>query len=146
MQAVVLMGIQATGKSSFYRVRFADTHVRINLDMLKTRHREARMLEVCVDTQQPFVIDNTNPSKEDRQRYVSAARSAGMTVVGYYFESAIDDALARNAGRSETKRVPEVGVRGTHARLELPSLDEGFDELHYVRLIDGTFQIEDWRE
>jgi predicted kinase len=40
MQAIIFMGIQACGKSTFYHHKFALTHVRINLDMLKTRHRE----------------------------------------------------------------------------------------------------------
>jgi len=40
MQAVIFMGIQATGKTSFYRERFADTHIRISLDMLRTTQRE----------------------------------------------------------------------------------------------------------
>ena len=40
MEAVILIGIQGSGKSTFYRERFFDTHVRINLDMLKTRQRE----------------------------------------------------------------------------------------------------------
>ncbi|MEQ9548531.1 MAG: hypothetical protein RIM23_02765 [Coleofasciculus sp. G3-WIS-01] len=41
MEAVILIGIQASGKSSFCRDRLYNTHIRINLDMLKTRHREA---------------------------------------------------------------------------------------------------------
>ena len=40
MEAVILIGIQGAGKSTFYKDRFFNTHVRINLDMLKTRHRE----------------------------------------------------------------------------------------------------------
>ena len=40
MEMVLFVGIQATGKSSFYLERFFRTHVRINLDMLKTHHRE----------------------------------------------------------------------------------------------------------
>ena len=39
MEIIILMGIQASGKSTFYRQKFADSHIRINLDMLKTRHR-----------------------------------------------------------------------------------------------------------
>jgi hypothetical protein len=34
MEAVILTGIQAAGKSTFYQERFSGTHVRINLDML----------------------------------------------------------------------------------------------------------------
>lgn len=145
MKAILLIGIQATGKSSFYASRFADTHVRINLDMLKTRNRESKLLEFCSQTQQPFVVDNTNPTRVDRASYITAAKGAGMTVAGYYFESSIEPALKRNAGRSGDRQVPELGVRGTHARLELPSREEGFDELHYVRITEDGFEVEDWR-
>ena len=40
MEAIIFIGIQATGKSAFYQQRFADTHIRLNLDMLKTRRRK----------------------------------------------------------------------------------------------------------
>ena len=40
MELILLIGIQASGKSTFFKRRYCDTHVRINLDMLKTRHRE----------------------------------------------------------------------------------------------------------
>jgi len=36
---ILLMGIQAAGKSEFCKRRFYRTHIRLNLDMLKTRHR-----------------------------------------------------------------------------------------------------------
>jgi predicted kinase len=42
MQLVILIGIQGSGKSSFFKERFVDTHIRINLDMLKTRRRGLR--------------------------------------------------------------------------------------------------------
>ena len=40
VEAVIFVGLQGSGKSTFYRERFFDTHVRLSLDMLKTRHRE----------------------------------------------------------------------------------------------------------
>ncbi|HZC19556.1 MAG TPA: hypothetical protein VE225_07575, partial [Rubrobacteraceae bacterium] len=69
MEAVVFVGIQASGKTSFYRERFFDTHLRINLDMLKTRRREQIFLRACIEAGQPFVVDNTNPSARERARY-----------------------------------------------------------------------------
>ena len=81
----------ASGKSSFYRERFFRTHVRINLDMLKTRHREKRLMEVCLETGVPFVIDNTNPAIADREPYIRAAKAAGCRMVGFYFQSRIED-------------------------------------------------------
>jgi predicted kinase len=68
MQAIIFTGIQASGKSTFYRDQFFCSHLRINLDMLKTRHREKRIFETCLEVGQPFVVDNTNPTLEDRNK------------------------------------------------------------------------------
>jgi predicted kinase len=59
MEAVIFIGIQGSGKSSFFRERFFDSHVRINLDMLRTRRREELLVSACLQGGQPFVIDNT---------------------------------------------------------------------------------------
>ncbi|CAA9524708.1 MAG: hypothetical protein AVDCRST_MAG79-423, partial [uncultured Thermoleophilia bacterium] len=72
MQAVVLCGIQASGKTSFFRDRFSDTHVRISRDLLRTEHRERRFLELCLETGQPFVVDKTNATPGHRRPYVEA--------------------------------------------------------------------------
>lgn len=144
MEAVIFTGIQASGKSSFFRERFFDTHVRVNLDMLKTRHREKLLFEACLAAKQPLVVDNTNLSRADRAAYIEPARAAGFRVIGYYFRSVIAESLPRNAGREPTKRVPEKGVLNAANRLEIPQPDEGFDQLFYVRLDEG-FVVEPWR-
>ena len=72
MEAVIFTGLQGSGKSSFYKERFFSTHVRISLDLLRTRHRENRLLALCLETQQRFVIDNTNPARADRAKYITA--------------------------------------------------------------------------
>ncbi len=76
MEAVLLIGIQASGKSTFYRDRFFDTHVRINRDMLRTRRRERLLLEACIAGLQPFVVDNTNVTPEERARSIGPAKAS----------------------------------------------------------------------
>lgn len=144
MEAVIFIGTQASGKSTFFRERFFQSHVRINLDMLKTRHREKLLVRACIEMKQPFVVDNTNPSPADRQRYIAPAKEAGFRIVGYYFQSEIVECLRRNAARSGDQCVPEAGIRGTHSQLSLPEVNEGFDGLSYVRIDDGRFHIEPW--
>ena len=39
-ECIIFVGIQGSGKSTFYKENFFKTHVRINLDMLKSRNRE----------------------------------------------------------------------------------------------------------
>lgn len=147
MQAVIFIGIQATGKTTFYVRRFLNTHVRISLDQLRTRHREARFLDACLQTQQRFVVDNTNPTKEDRKRYIEMAKDTGYEVVGYYFQSRVHVAIGRNDSRPEPEQIPPKGILGTYNKLELPSYAEGFDHLYYVSIADeGGFCVERWKD
>jgi predicted kinase len=147
MEAVILIGIQGAGKSTFYRERFFDTHVRISLDQLKTRHREKLLLRACLEGKQSFVVDNTNVTAADRQRYIVPAKEAGFIVTGYYLSSQLDEALARNRQRSGKRCIPDKGVAGTYKRLELPRRDEGFDRLYYVRIAEiGQFVVEEWSD
>ena len=146
MQAIIFCGIQATGKSTFYKQRFFNSHIRISMDLLRTRNREQRLLALCLDTQARFVVDNTNPTVAERGRYIEPAKQAGYHIVGYFFHSAAQPALARNRERAAPERVPDRGILGTRARLELPTYAEGFDELHYVRIGPaGTFMVEPWQ-
>lgn len=146
MHAVVLIGIPASGKSSFYASRFSATHLRINLDMLRTRHREQELVAACLRLQQPFVVDNTNATAAERARYIEPARAAGFRVDGFYLGAKLADCLARNASREGAARIPDLGVVSISSRLELPRLAEGFAALRYVRFAEGRFVEEDWRD
>ena len=72
--AYIMMGIQGSGKSEFCR-RFLAEVCCINLDTLKTRNNEKRQLENCIARGIDFVIDNTNPTREDRARYIPVANA-----------------------------------------------------------------------
>lgn len=145
MEAIILCGIQASGKSTFVRERWYESHVRINLDMLKTRNREDIVLFACLAAKTPVVIDNTNPTRAQRLRYLALARAAGYeSVVLYFFETTVVAALARNAVRPERNRVLELAIRGTAGKLETPSLDEGWDRLVVVSMLaSGGFETRD---
>lgn len=146
MEMILFCGIQATGKSSFYKAYFFDTHLHISMDLLNTRNKELKLIQTCLEVQQRFVVDNTNPTKTDRAYYIQMAKARKFKVIGYYFQSKIADALERNQTRHNEQRVPDKGLLGTFKKLELPTMDEGFDELHYVTLKNGTFQINKWQD
>jgi predicted kinase len=143
MEAVILCGVQGSGKTTLYRDRFLATHVRVSMDLLRTRHREAAFLQVCLDTQQRFVVDNTNATAAERRRYVEPARAAGFKVIGYLVEVDEAEALARNQERSGRARVPARGLVGTARRLIRPTPEEGFDELwHATAAPGGGWRVE----
>jgi predicted kinase len=147
MEALIFIGIQATGKSTFYHERFFNSHIRLNLDMLKTRHREKILLIACLNAKQPFVVDNTNPTAEERSQYIELAHQAKFRVIGYYFQSKLEEALKRNSQREGKEQIPEKGIRGTYAKLEIPNISEGFDELYYIVINkDNSFSILEWKD
>lgn len=146
MEAAVLIGIPGSGKTSFFKERFFSSHVHISLDLLKTRAREDRFLETCLQTRQPFVIDNTNPTRHERQKYILSAKEAGFSISGFYIQSQIEACLTRNAEREIPERVPEVAIFSIAKQLELPAYEEGFDQLFYVSLAERTFQVEEWKD
>jgi predicted kinase len=135
MEAVIFIGIQGAGKSSFFRERFFDTHVRINLDMLRTRRREELMVAACLEGGQSFVVDNTNPQPSDRERYLVPARMAGFRTVAYFFETNLREAMQRNNLRTGKQRVPAPAVAAAFKKLIPPTADEGFDEIYTVTLV-----------
>ncbi len=136
----MLCGLQGAGKTTLYRDRWLETHVRISMDLLRTRPRETALLELCLSTRQPFVVDNTNPTVADRARYVEPARAAGFRVVGYLVDASPGEALAGNAARD--RRVPERGVVGTARRFIRPAPEEGFDELWHAVAAPGGWRVE----
>ena len=144
MEAVIFCGIQGSGKSTFYNQRWADTHVRINLDMLKTRRREDILLRACLEAKQRFVVDNTNPTIQSRTRYTEPALAAGFQLIGFYFETPVGDAISRNLGRPPKQRVLPGSIVRTHKGLEPPTKQEGFDEIYVVRADGaGGFTVEE---
>ena len=132
MEMILFCGPQAAGKTTFYNRHFVGTHLRINLDILRTRRRETAIIEACLRVGQRFVVDNTNPTAEERARYLDPARAHRFRAVAYFFDVPLAVCLARNAERAGKARIPERGVRATFARLARPTLAEGFAEVRRV--------------
>ncbi len=143
-KAVIFIGLQASGKTTFYRQMLWE-YVHINLDTLHTRNKERLLLEECLRRGDSFVVDNTNPSKEDRARYIGAARAYNYRIEGYFFRSVLADCIERNRARTGKACVPDKAIACTSGRLELPSPQEGFDRLYFVRMEQGKFIVEPWK-
>ena len=143
---VILMGIQASGKSTFYKTFLANDFVRVNLDTLKTRFQEKLLLEDCFEKGLRFAVDNTNPTKLDRQRYIPRAKEEGYKIVGYFLESKIQPCVQRNGLREGKACVPERAIYATANKFERPSYSEGFNELYYVKNDGVTFTVTKWQD
>ena len=151
MEMVILIGLQGSGKSTFYRQRFAGTHTLVSKDLLRNNRnparRQAQLIEEALRAGRSLVVDNTNATMEARTELVGLARAHGAKVLGYYFHAHVKQSLERNAQREGKARVPDVAIYATMKKLVRPSYEEGFDQLFYVRAVgDMRFEVRDWSE
>jgi predicted kinase len=143
-ECVIFVGLQGAGKTTFYNERFAETHVHVSKDDFPhARNRNERQRRLIVDalaSGRSVVVDNTNPTPAVRAPVIAAARAAGASVVGYYFDVPVRLALMRNRARQGRARVPDAALLATAKKLSPPSHGEGFDRLYRVSYT-GTGEV-----
>lgn len=151
MELILFVGLQASGKTTFYRTNFASTHAHVSRDNFRNNRNPGRrqrvLIEEALRAGRPVVVDNTSPTPEDRAPLIALGHSLGVPVIGYHFHSDLAECKARNAARTGKARVPDVALYATVAKLCPPRWEEGFDRLFLVGTDGaGGFIVEPWRE
>jgi predicted kinase len=148
LELVVLVGLQASGKSTFFRERFAATHDHVSKDLFPNNRdrssRQTQLIRAALGAGRSVVVDNTNPTAEERHTPIRLGREFGARIAGYYFESDPHESLQRNDQREGKARVPAVAIFATAKKFAPPSPEEGFDELFRVRLVASGFDVRSW--
>ena len=144
-ELVIFTGVQASGKTSFYRERFATSHIHVSKDawpnLRNKDDRQRRLVTEHLRAGRSVVVDNTNPTPVERVPLIEIARVHGARVISYLFVTTVPDALRRNATREGRARISEVGIFTVAKRLVVPGDGEGFDRRFEVRLTDSGFVV-----
>jgi predicted kinase len=147
MELVLFIGLQASGKSTFYRTRLAATHELVSKDLMpnnpRPERRQRQLVEEALARSTSVAVDNTNPTPEVRAPLIALGHAFGAEIVGYWFDATAGACLARNRQREGRARVPDIAIFATRKILRLPTLEEGFDRLWRVSIVeDGAFTVE----
>ena len=74
MELVIFVGLQASGKSTFFRERFAATHEHVSKDLFRNNRdrnrRQAQLIEAALGKGVSVVVDNTNPTAGARMSLI----------------------------------------------------------------------------
>jgi predicted kinase len=140
VELIVLIGLQGSGKSTYYHEHFAATHVHVSKDLMaNTRNRDAlqmKQIDDALSAQRSVVVDNTNPTLESRAPLIAAAKRHGARAIAIAFTPDVGVCIARNKLREGKARIPVPAIFATKKKMIAPSIEEGFDEVRVVTIGD----------
>lgn len=140
-EAVIFVGLQGSGKTTYYTKHFANTHVHVSRDVQQTQERERALIRECLDAGRSFVLDNTNSTRSVRAPYIREAKAAAFRVVAYFFDTPVRAAIGRNNHRKDKKPIPVPAILRTAKHLQPPSVDEGIDDVRVMALREGNDEL-----
>ncbi|HYH10484.1 MAG TPA: AAA family ATPase [Thermoanaerobaculia bacterium] len=133
-ELIVFTGLQASGKSTYYRTHLAATHVHVSKDLMKNASdaKQRQQIIEALRAGKSVAVDNTNPTPAVRAPLIELGRAHGARVLAFFFEAVVKDAVARNRSREGNARVPDVAIYATAKKLVPPTFEEGFDEVRVI--------------
>lgn len=100
---IVLVGSPGSGKSHFCKnFLVPEGYIHINRDKLGSWQKCVAAAETALKNKSCVVIDNTNPDKETRKRYVSLAKKLSVPCRCFVLNTSIHQAKHNNAFREIT--------------------------------------------
>lgn len=136
-EAVIFVGLQGSGKTTYFADHFAATHEHVSRDIQGTAEREAALIRECLRSKRSFAVDNTNATRAVRAPYIREAKAAGFTVLCCFFDIPVRTAIGRNNHRKDKKAIPVPAILRTAKQLEPPSVDEGFEAIRVIEQVEA---------
>ncbi|XP_061197513.1 bifunctional polynucleotide phosphatase/kinase-like [Saccostrea echinata] len=139
-EVVVLVGFPACGKSFFSKTYMIPKgYVHVNRDTLGTWKKCVDMCAKSLREGQSVVIDNTNPDKETRQRYINCAKTAKVPCRCFLFTATITQARHNERYREMIDKshqpINDMIMNTFKSKLKIPELSEGFKEIVRVNFV-----------
>lgn len=94
---MVLVGSPGSGKSFFaLTYLIPEGYCHVNRDTLGTWQKCMSALESALAAGKSVVVDNTNPDKETRQKFINAAHKHGVTCRCFVLKTSMQHAKHNN--------------------------------------------------
>jgi predicted kinase len=141
---ILAVGLPGSGKSTYLENPISSDAIRLQLaddETDQTIHARVfatmrYLLRQRIALKRPVTyIDATNLTRRDRRPFITVARKHGCEIEALYFDIPLAVCKTRNASRA--RLVPDHVLDQMAAKLEPPSLDEGFTRIEVVRYLPG---------
>uniref|UniRef100_A0A8C5G2E8 PNK FHA domain-containing protein n=1 Tax=Gouania willdenowi TaxID=441366 RepID=A0A8C5G2E8_GOUWI len=141
-EVIVAVGFPASGKSTFFHDHVIPKgYVYVNRDSLGSWQKCVAACERALKEGRSVAVDNTNPDKESRKRYVDVAKAAAVSCRCFHFTATLEQAKHNNRFREMTPsdskhaKVNDMVFHSYKKHFETPDLSEGFSEILQVHFV-----------
>lgn len=137
---IIFVGLPGSGKSSYIRNNILNngkiSYQLINQDIVKNLDKCIKLCEEYMKRDMSIIIDRTNPTKKDRELFISLAKKYNYTNIRCFKmktteELALHNNIYRNITTS-TSLVPILVYRIYNKNYEAPSHSEGFTKIYPI--------------
>lgn len=133
-EVIIMVGCPGSGKSFFCEKNLVPKgYVRVNRDKLGTWQKCVKKMEEALVEHKKVVVDNTNPSREARRRYIEAAKRFNVQIRCFVMQTDSAHAKHNNKFRDLTDKthlkVSDTIIHAYFKSFEEPTVDEGFTDI-----------------
>jgi predicted kinase len=145
VKIVIAVGLPGSGKSTYFKHRgwnaiSSDEIRRLIADDPEDQTVHARVFATIrylirqrLATGRPVTyVDATHLTRWDRRPYIQLARRYGCKIEVLFFDVPVETCIERNKSRERV--VPSQVIREMSRKLQVPTLEEGFDRVIWPRM------------
>lgn len=131
---ILMVGGPGSGKTHFcYKTLISKGYIHINRDKLGSWQKCVKYLEENLERKQSCVVDNTNPDKESRVRFLQVAKKFNIDCYCFVMSTNVKQAKHNNKFRELTdtshEPVSEIIINSFKNKYQEPEEAEGFKEI-----------------
>lgn len=144
IEMVLLMGPPAAGETTFAKKHFTmnNKYIYVSRDELKTQVKCLKIAKNALEQKKSVVIDNTNPDKTSRKKYIEIAQQFNVPI--RCFEMTTSRKLAEHLNiyreiltflecgyNQRRKQIPKVAYNIYYKKYQPPT-NEGFEKIYQI--------------
>ncbi|KAJ8948512.1 hypothetical protein NQ318_000052 [Aromia moschata] len=131
---ILMVGGPGSGKSHFCKEALLPLgYVHVNRDKLGSWQKCVKLLRDSLERRESCVVDNTNPDKESRARFVSVAKEMNVSCYCFVMATTVQHMKHNNRFRELTdpSHVPvsEIIINSYKKNFQEPEMSEGYADI-----------------